>query len=97
MTRTLLVVAACLLVSSPAWAIINAPIQEGGGNDVNSVFKSAPATPPTSAAAPVAQPNVSQAPVAPFTPGAYGDAADCMTAASAAHQPLGPCEGLRKK
>ena len=97
MTRTLLLVVASLLISSPAWAIINAPIQEGGGNDVNAVFSSTPASPPTSAAAPAPAANLSQAPLAPFNPGSYGgDAADCMTAASAAHQPLGQCEGLRK-
>jgi hypothetical protein len=39
----------------------------------------------------------SQAAQAPaFNAGAYATAADCMTAASAAHQALSQCEGLKK-
>jgi len=97
MTRTLLLLAASLLIASPAWAIINAPIQEGGGNDVNSVFKSNPAPVPSSAAAsPAADTSESHVQMAPFNPNSYRDAADCMTAAAAAHQTLDQCEGLKK-
>jgi hypothetical protein len=71
---------------------INAPIQPGGGNDVNAQFKTAaPAAAP--AAMPAADTNVSHV---PFNAGSYNTASDCMTAASAAHQPLGQCEGLKK-
>ena len=129
MTRTLLVVAASLVVASTAWAIdapiqpgggnnvnaqfkstpapapapatlpdhngpINAPIQPGGGNNVNAQFQPTPAPAPAPAAA--ADTSVSHAPMAPFNASSYSTAADCMTAASAAHQPLGACEGLKK-
>jgi hypothetical protein len=33
---------------------------------------------------------------AAFNPNAYGSASECMTAAAAAHEPLGPCEALKK-
>lgn len=128
MTRTLLVVAASLMVASTAWAVdapiqpgggnnvssqfkstpapapapttlpdhsgpINAPIQPGGGNNVNAQFQSTPAPAPAAAATPAADTYVSHA---PFNASSYSTAADCMTAAEAAHQPLAPCEGLKK-
>ncbi len=129
MTRSLLIVAASLLVGSTAWAIdapiqpgggnnvgaqfkldacsapsstpapgiadhagpINAPIQPGGGNNVNAQFSSTPAPAPAPAAAP--SQNMSHA---AFNPNAYNNASECMTAAAAAQQPLGPCEALKK-
>ena len=72
---------------------INAPIQPGGGNNVNAQFQSTPAPAPAPAATPAADTNVSHA---PFNASSYRTASDCMTAASAAHQPLAPCEGLKK-
>ena len=129
MTRTLLVVAASLVVASTAWAIdapiqpgggnnvgaqfksapapaaaptttlpehngpINAPIQPGGGNNVNAQFPTTPAPAPAAAATPAADTNVSHV---PFNAASYSTASDCMTAAEAAHQPLGQCEGLKK-
>ncbi len=71
---------------------LNAPIQPGGGNNVNAQFPSAPASAP--AATPAADTSVSHA---PFNAGSYTTASECMTAASAAHQSLVPCESLRKK
>jgi hypothetical protein len=87
MTRTLLVVAASLLVAPAAWAM-DAPIQPGGGNSVNAQFR-------TPAPAPAAAPSTG-AGMSTFNPSAYGSASECMTAAAFAHQPLGPCEVLRK-
>jgi hypothetical protein len=74
---------------------INAPIQPGGGNNVNAQFQStpAPAPAPAPAVTRAADTSVSQA---PFNAASYNTASDCMTAASAAHQPLGQCEGLKK-
>jgi hypothetical protein len=95
MTRSLLIVAASLLVAPAAWAM-DAPIQEGGGNNVSHAITT-PA--PAPAPAPSTGASVSHAPadqVSTFNPNAYGSAADCMTAAAAAHQALGPCEGLKK-
>jgi hypothetical protein len=70
---------------------MDAPIQPGGGNNVEAQFKTpAPAPAPASVSRAPAQ----QMPM--FNPASYGDASDCMTAASAAHQPLGPCEALKK-
>jgi hypothetical protein len=129
MTRSLLIVAASLMVASTAWAVdapsqpgggnnvgaqfkstpaptpasapapgiadhagpINAPIQPGGGNNVNAQFSSTPAPTPAPAATPA--PNMSHA---AFNPHAYNNASECMTAAAAAQQPLGPCEALNK-
>ena len=95
MTRSLLILAATLLVAPAAWAI-DAPTPEGSGNNVRSLF----ATPtPAAAPAPSSGASISHAPAAQmptFDPSAYGSASDCMTAAAAAHQPLGPCEGLKK-
>jgi hypothetical protein len=128
MTRTLLAIAASLLIAPATWAMdapiqpgggnnvssqfkttpapapapaaipdhngpINAPIQPGGGNNVNAQFQSTPAPAPAPAATPAADTNVSHA---PFNASSYRTASDCMTAASAAHQPLAPCEGLKK-
>jgi hypothetical protein len=96
MTRTLLILAGSLLVAPAAWAM-DAPSQPGGGNAVNSQFR----TPPPAAepaAAPSTGTTISHSPtdqMPTFNPNAYGSASDCMTAAYAAHQPLGPCEGLR--
>ena len=71
---------------------INAPIQPGGGNNVNAQFPSTPA--PAPAATPGGDTSVSHV---PFNAGSYTTASECMTAASAAHQALLPCESLRKK
>jgi hypothetical protein len=89
MTRSLLILAASLIIVPAAWAM-DAPIQEGGGNSVAHAFTAAaPADTPSAA------PSRGQGMPA-FNPTAYGDASDCMTAAAAAHQPLGQCEGQRK-
>jgi hypothetical protein len=95
MTRSLLILAASLLVAPAAWAM-DAPIQEGGGNSVGHVF-TPPAPAPTPAAAPATGASISHVQdMSTFNPNAYGSASDCMTAAAAAHQPLGQCEGLKK-
>jgi hypothetical protein len=75
---------------------INAPIQQGGGNNVNAQFQSTPAPKPAPTAS--ANASMSQAPAQqmPFNPNSYSSAADCMTAASAAHQALDQCKGLKK-
>jgi hypothetical protein len=128
MTRSLLIVAASLLVGSTAWAM-DAPSQPGGGNNVGAQFKSTPAPTPSSTPAPgiadhagpinapiqpgggndvshaLATPAPTPAPAAApapnmshaaFNPHAYNNASECMTAAAAAQQPLGPCEALNK-
>jgi hypothetical protein len=95
MTRSLLILAASLLVAPAAWAV-DAPIQPGGGNNVNAQFATpAPAATPAAAPSPGASVSHVQE-MSTFNPNAYGSASDCMTAAAAAHQPLGPCEGLKK-
>ena len=48
MTRTLLILAASLMVASTAWAV-DAPSQPGGGNNVGAQFKSTPAPAPAPA------------------------------------------------
>ena len=98
MTRNLLILAASLLVA-PAARAVDAPIQPGGGNNVNAQFATpAPAAAPTPA--PSTDASISHVQggqeMSTFNPSAYGSASDCMTAAAAAHQPLGPCEGLKK-
>jgi hypothetical protein len=85
----LLILAASLLVAPAAWAM-DAPIQEGGGNNVSHAITT-PA--PAPAPAPSTDTNMSHA---AFNPNAYGSASECMTAAAAAHEPLGPCEVLKK-
>jgi hypothetical protein len=92
MTRTLLVLAASLLVAPAAWAM-DAPIQEGGGNNVSHAITT-PAPAPAPAAAPSSVSHVQD--MSTFNPSAYGSASECMTAAATAHQPLAPCEGLKK-
>ena len=92
MTRSLLILAASLLVAPAAWAM-DAPIQPGGGNNVNTQFAT-PAPAPTPEAAPSSIGHVQDMPA--FNPNAYGTASECMTAAASAHEPLAPCEGLRK-
>jgi hypothetical protein len=68
----------------------------GTGNNVSTAL-STPAPTPARAPAPAAAPASSQtAQASTFNAGAYATAADCMTAASAANQPLGQCEGLKK-
>ena len=95
MTRSLLVLAASLLVAPAAWAM-DAPIQEGGGNSVGHVFTT-PAPAPTPAAAPSTISHVQGGQeMSTFNPNAYGSASECMTAAAAAHQALAPCEVLKK-
>jgi hypothetical protein len=90
MTRSLLVLAASLLVAPAAWAM-DAPIQPGGGNNVNAQF----ATPaPAPAPAPSSISHAQDMPT--FTPSAYGSASECMTAAASAHASLDQCEGLKK-
>jgi hypothetical protein len=92
MTRTLAILAASLLFAPAAWAM-DAPIQPGGGNNVNSQFAT-PAPDPTPAAAPSSISHGQDMPT--FNPSAYGTASECITAAASAHQPLAPCEGLKK-
>jgi hypothetical protein len=95
MTRNLLMLAANMLIAPASWAM-DAPIQPGGGNNVNAQF-STPS--PAPAPAPPTGSSVSHAPAEQtptFNPSTYDSASDCMTAAAAAHQPLGPCEGLKK-
>jgi hypothetical protein len=90
--------------AAPAPATATAPAQKaqiaplGTGNNVSTALSTpAPAPAPARAPAPVAAPASGQAAQASsFNAGAYATAADCMTAASAANQPLGQCEGRKK-
>jgi hypothetical protein len=92
MTRSLLLLAASLLIAPAAWSM-DAPSQPGGGNNINAQFAT-PAPAPTPAAAPSSIGHMQETPA--FNPSAYGTASECMTAAASAHQPLAPCEGLKK-
>ena len=95
MTRTLLVLAASLLIAPAAWAI-SPPVQEGGGDNVNGYFKSKSAPSPAPSVSHASAQQMPQQRMQPFNISSYRTAADCMTAASAAHQPLGQCEALKK-
>jgi hypothetical protein len=100
MTRSLLtgslLVAAGLLVAPAAWAM-DAPIQEGGGNNVGAVFRT-PAPAPSSAPATMNAPDTGPShATAPFNPAAYKSTTDCLNAAAAAHESLGQCEQGRSR
>jgi hypothetical protein len=70
----------------------------GSGNNVSAALATpAPAAKPAPQAQqqhPAASAQAAQA--ASFNAGAYTNASDCMTAASAAHQPLNQCETKKK-
>jgi len=72
----------------------NAP--PGSGNNVNTAL-APPAAAPKPGPAP-ASAQTAQAPQAPaFNASLYPTAADCLTAASAAQQPLSMCSGFKEK
>ena len=96
MTKSFLVVAGCLLIAPTAWAG-PPPAPQGSGNNVTAALTPEPAPAPKRPAPAPAAAQTAQAPPAPaFNASAYGSAADCMTAASAAQQPLSLCAGLKK-
>ena len=93
MTKSLLIVAGCVLFASSAWAM-DAPSPSGSGNSVNGAL-STPAATPASAPAPASTPYVdTYHATAPggFNPAAYRTTTDCLNAAEAAHAQLGQCE-----
>ncbi len=94
MTRSLLLLAAGLLIAPAAWAM-DAPIQEGGGNNVGAQFKNAPAPAATPASAASTEIYHAQAPAPSFNAAAYRTETECLNAAEAAHQTLGQCENRR--
>ena len=94
MTRSLLLIAAGLLVAPAVWAM-DAPSQPGSGNNVSAQFKSAPASAPSSA--PDTGTYHAVAPMPAFNPAAYSNTTDCLNAAALANQPLGQCERGRSR
>ena len=74
----------------------NAP--PGSGNNVNTALSPPAAAPKPAPAATPASAQTAQAPQAqPFNASLYPTAADCLTAASAAQQPLSMCSGFKEK
>jgi hypothetical protein len=101
MTKSVLVVAGCLLVASAAWAG-PPPGPQGSGNNVSAALappKPAPVPSPAPSSAP-SNANASNAganQAMSFNPMAYGSRTDCLNAAQAAHQPLSQCNGVAAK
>jgi hypothetical protein len=98
MTRTLLIVAGCVLITSSAWAI-DAPSPSGSGNNVSGALRTpeAPAAQPAPAPASMPYTDTYHATAPDFNPAAYRTTTDCLNAAAAAHAQLGQCERGRSR